>query len=195
MGNVKVMFPLISTLMELRQAKMVLADMMEDLDESGIPFNREVPVGMMVEVPSAVIMIDHFVEEVHFLSIGTNDLVQYTLAVDRSNKDVVALYNPADPAVLRLIKMAVDAAHKKSLPINCCGQMSAMPNYTMLLLGLGLRQLSVSPGAIPEIKKVIRSVRIDRCEALAKRALSMENARDIKSYVKEELKKAVPKMA
>lgn len=195
LGNVRVMFPLVSTIMELRQAKMVLADMMEDLDESGIPFNRDLPVGMMVEVPSAVIMIDHFVEEVDFLSIGTNDLVQYTLAVDRSNKDVVSLYNPADPAVLKLIKMAVDPARRRSLPINCCGQMSGIPLYTMLLVGLGLRQLSVSPGALPEIKKVIRSVRMDHCEALAQRALSMENARDIKSYLKEELKKAVPRMA
>jgi phosphotransferase system enzyme I (PtsI) len=195
LGNVRVMFPLITTVMELRQAKMVLADMMEDLDENGIPFNRNLPVGMMVEVPSAVIMIDHFVEEVDFLSIGTNDLVQYTLAVDRSNKDVVSLYNPSDPAVLRLIKMAVDAARGRSLPINCCGQMSGMPGYTMLLLGLGLRQLSVSPAAAPEIKKVIRSVRIEQCEAVARRVLSMENARDIKSYLKEELKRAVPRMA
>jgi phosphotransferase system enzyme I (PtsI) len=194
-GNVRVMFPLVSTVMELRQAKMVLADMMEDLDENGIPFNRDIPVGMMVEVPSAVIMIDHFVEEVDFLSIGTNDLVQYTLAVDRSNKDVVSLYNPADPAVLKLIKMAVDAARRRSLQINCCGQMSGVPHYTMLLMGLGLRQLSVSPAALPEIKKVIRSVRMDQCEAVARRVLSMENARDIKSYVKEELKKVVPRMA
>jgi phosphotransferase system enzyme I (PtsI) len=195
LGNVRVMFPLITTLMELRQAKMVLADMMEDLDENGIPFNRDLPVGMMVEVPSAVIMIDHFVEEVDFLSIGTNDLVQYTLAVDRSNKDVVSLYNPADPAVLRLIKMAVDAARSRALPINCCGQMSGMPAYTMLLLGLGLRQLSVSPAAAPEIKKIIRSVRTEQCEAVARRVLSMENARDIKSCLKEELKRAVPRMA
>jgi phosphotransferase system enzyme I (PtsI) len=194
LGNVRIMFPLISTLLELRQAKMVLADMMEELEENGIPFNRDIPVGMMVEVPAAVLMIDHFVEEVDFLSIGTNDLIQYTLAVDRSNKDVVGLYNPSDPAVLKLIQMAVDVARRRGKPINLCGQMSSNPTYVMLLLGMGLRQLSVSPGALPEIKKVIRSVTIEQCEAVARRALNMENARDIKSYLKEELKRHVPQI-
>ena len=194
LGNVRIMFPLISTLLELRQAKMVLADMMEELEENGIPFNRDIPVGMMVEVPAAVLMIDHFVEEVDFLSIGTNDLIQYTLAVDRSNKDVVGLYNPSDPAVLKLIQMAVDVAVRRGRPISLCGQMSSNPTYVMLLLGIGLRQLSVSPGALPEIKKVIRSVTIEQCEAVARRALNMENARDIKSYLKEELKRHVPQL-
>ena len=100
---------------------------------------------MMVETPSAVMMIDHFVEEVDFLSIGTNDLIQYTLAVDRSNKDVVGLYNPADPAVLKLIAMAIQAAERKGVPINMCGQMSGSPVYTMLLLGMGLRRVQRRP--------------------------------------------------
>ena len=194
LGNVRIMFPLISTLLELRQAKMVLADVMEDLEERGIEFDREVAVGMMVEVPSAVVMIDQFVDEVDFLSIGTNDLTQYTLAVDRSNKDVVGLYNPADPSVLRLIDMTVRAARSRSLPVNLCGQMSGSTNYTMLLLGLGLRRMSVTPSAIPEIKKVCRSVTIEQCELVARRAMSMENARDINSYLKEELKKHVPEL-
>jgi len=192
LGSVRIMFPLISTLLELRHAKMVLADVMEDLEENGIAFNRNVPIGMMVEVPSAVMMIDRFVEEVDFLSIGTNDLIQYTLAVDRSNKDVVGLYNACDPAVLELISMAIEAADRKPVPINLCGQMSGNPIYTMLLLGLGLRRFSVTPIAIPEVKNICRQVTIEQCQAVAQRARSMENARDIKSYLKGELMKCVP---
>jgi phosphotransferase system enzyme I (PtsI) len=192
LGNLRIMFPLVSTLLELRQAKMVLADVMEDLDERGIEFDRKLAIGMMVEVPAAVMMIDRFVDEVDFLSIGTNDLIQYTLAVDRSNKDVVSLYNAADPAILKQISWAIQAADRKPVPINLCGQMSGSPVYTMLLLGLGLRQFSVTPSAIPEIKNVCRHVTIEQCQAVAARALSMENARDIKSYLREELKKRVP---
>jgi len=171
---------------------MVLADVMEDLDEHGIEFNHRMPVGMMVEVPAAVIMIDRFVEEVDFLSIGTNDLIQYTLAVDRSNKDVVGLYNPADPAVLRLIAMAIEAADKKPIPITMCGQMSGNPSYTMLLLGLGLRHFSVSPAALPEVKNICRRVSLADCKEVTCRATTMENARDITNYLREELKRRVP---
>ena len=192
LGDLRVMFPLISTMLELRQAKMVLADVMEDLDEHGIEFNHNLAVGMMVEVPAAVVMIDRFVEEVDFLSIGTNDLIQYTLAVDRSNKDVVGLYNPADPAVLRLIGMAIDAADKKPIPITMCGQMSGNPCYAMLLLGMGLRHFSVSPAALPEIKNICRRVSVAECREIAGRAATMENARDITNYLREELKRRVP---
>jgi phosphoenolpyruvate-protein phosphotransferase (PTS system enzyme I) len=191
LGNLQIMFPLVSTLMELRQAKMVLADVMEDLQEHNVAFNRDVPVGMMVETPAAVMMIDHFVEAVDFLSIGTNDLIQYTLAVDRSNKDVVGLYNPVDPAVLKMIHMAIQAAGRRNVPINMCGQMSGSPLYTMLLLGLGLRRFSATPSAIPELKNICRKVTVPECEAVAARVIGMENARDIKSYLKEELKKHI----
>jgi len=149
-------------------------------------------VGMMVETPAAVMMADHFVEEVDFLSIGTNDLIQYTLAVDRSNRDVVNLYNPADPAVLRLITMAIEAAGRKGVPINMCGQMSSNPVYTMLLVGLGLRQFSVVPSAIPEIKHVFRHITVPECRAVVERVSSMENARDIGSFLRQELKRRVP---
>lgn len=194
LGDVRVMFPLISTMLELRQAKMVLADVMEDLEEHGRPFNRDLKIGMMVEVPSVVIMIDQFVEEVDFLSIGTNDLIQYTLAVDRSNKDVASLYTASDPAILKLIELSVQAAGRRGIPVNLCGQMSGNPLYTMLLLGLGLRQMSVPPSAIPEIKKICRSVTIAQCEAVAARARRLEHARDVKRYLKEELKQVLPEL-
>ncbi len=169
-GNVRMMFPLITTLVELRQARMILSDVIEDLQESKIPFNRETWVGMMVEVPAAVMMIDRFVEEVDFVSIGTNDLVQYSLAVDRSNKEVAALYNSCDPAVLRLIELTVQAAKRADIPANLCGRMSSSVTYTQLLLGLGLRQFGVAPGAIPEVKRVIRASNIAQCETIAQRA-------------------------
>jgi phosphotransferase system enzyme I (PtsI) len=194
LGDVRLMFPLISTLLELRQAKMVLTDVMEDLDEEGVTFNRKLPVGMMVEVPAAVMMIDHFVDEVDFLSIGTNDLTQYTLAADRSNKEVAGLYNACDPSVLRLMRIAIAAADVKGVPINACGQMSGSTMFTMLLLGMGLRRLSATPSSIPEVKKVCRTVTIPACQHLAERVMALENARDIKNYLREELKKILPEM-
>jgi phosphotransferase system enzyme I (PtsI) len=173
---------------------MVLADVMEDLEEHGVPFRKDLPIGMMVEVPAAVMMIDHFVQEVDYLSIGTNDLIQYTLAVDRSNRDVAGLYNPVDPAVLKLIQMAIDAAGRREIPVNVCGQMSSRPLYTMLLLGLGLRQLSVNAAAIPEIKKLCRSITIAQCEAVAQKAMGMEIGANVRSMLKEELKKVLPEL-
>jgi len=192
LGDIRIMFPMVTTIMEFRQAKMVLADAMEDLEEAGIAFNRELKVGMMVEVPSAVVMMDRFVEEVDFFSIGTNDLIQFCLAVDRSNKDVANLYTAADPAVIRMIEMAVNVANQHEVPISMCGQMSGNPMYTMLLLGMGLRTLSTTPAAVPEIKRVCRSVSIEHCEKIAKRVSSLESARQIKIFLKEELSKVFP---
>ena len=193
-GNISVMFPLVSTLLELKTAKMVLFEAMEDLEEEGVEFDRGLKIGMMVEVPSAVMMLDRFVEEVDFFSIGTNDLIQYVLAVDRSNKDVASLYTASDPSILRMIQMAVRTASEHGVPISTCGQMCGNPLYTMLLLGMGLRSLSVSPGAIPEIKQVCRRVSIPNCQRVAERALELENARDVKTYLKEELSKALPEL-
>lgn len=193
-GAVHIMFPLISTILELRQAKMVLADAMEDLEEKGEPFDRNVKVGMMVEVPSVVVMMDRFVEEVDFFSIGTNDLIQYCLAVDRSNKDVANLYTAADPSVIRLIEMAVRAALANGRMISMCGQMSGNPIYTMLLLGIGLRSFSVTPAAVPEIKRVVRSVSIEQCERVAERVRTLESPRDVKAYLKEELSRVFPEL-
>ena len=195
LGDVRVMFPLISTVQELRQAKAELCAIMDDLSNAGIDFNARIPVGMMVEVPAAAVTIDRFVKESDFISIGTNDLIQYTLAVDRSNKDVAELYNASDPAILQLIYRVTQAAQQGSIPATLCGQMSASSIYTMLLLGLGLRSLSVPPSAIPEIKNVCRRVSIDQCEHVARQALQMETADEVTNYLKQELAKALPDLA
>lgn len=191
-GNVRVMFPLISTLQEFLQAKMVLADAMEDLDDLGVEFRRDIRVGMMVEVPSAAIMLDRFFSELSFVSIGTNDLIQYTLAVDRGNNEVADRYQASDPSVIRLLDMAARAARGANVPVNVCGEMSGDIRYTMLLLGLGLRAFSVPPSAIPEIKKLCRSVSISQCEEVAKSVLTLESPREIDSYLREALRKVYP---
>jgi len=187
LGDVRVMFPLISTITELRQARMVLADVMEDLAEHGTAFNAAMPVGMMVETPAAAVMLDTLVREVDFVSIGTNDLIQYTLAVDRGNKEVADLYNACDPAVLRLLRSSLDAANAAGVPANVCGQMSGSVMYTQLLLGLGLRHLSVPASAIPEVKQVIRSVSVAECRVIAEKVLAMDGAREVKAYLRDQL--------
>ncbi|HXG09761.1 MAG TPA: phosphoenolpyruvate--protein phosphotransferase [Gemmataceae bacterium] len=193
-GDVRIMFPMVSTLLELRQCKMILAEVKEDLEDEGIAFNRDLPVGTMIEVPSAAIMADHMAREVDFFSIGTNDLIQYTLAADRTNEAVASLYNAGDPAVLRLIKQVVEAAARHGVDVNVCGEMSGEPLYTLLLLGLGLRQLSAAPHNIPEIKKVIRSVTIDEATEVAREALRLETARDVNNYLREKARRILPEV-
>jgi len=191
LGDVRVMFPLVSTLVELRQARMVLADVMEDLAEHGIAFDRDMQVGMMVETPAAALMLDIFVKEVDFVSVGTNDLIQYTLAVDRGNKEVADLYNACDPAVLRLLKRSVDVAKEAGVPINVCGQMSGSVMYTQLLLGMGLEQLSVPASAIPEVKQLCRSVSAEECRGIAARVLEMDSAQQVKTFLKDQLRRVL----
>ena len=186
-GKLRIMFPLVTTLLELRQAKMLLADVADQLLEDGVPFDRDINVGMMVEVPAAVIMLDQFAKEVDFFSIGTNDLIQYALAVDRSNLDVVDLYHSEDPAVLKLIRRTIEVAGQNEKPVSLCGQMSSNPLYAMLLMGLGLRQFSVSPHILPEVKQVIRSVSIAECEELAEKVMTFDNHREIHNYLKIKL--------
>jgi phosphotransferase system enzyme I (PtsI) len=193
-GDVRIMFPMISTLLELRQCKMILAEVKEDLEEEGIPFNPRLPVGTMIEVPSAAILAEQLAREVDFFSIGTNDLIQYTLAADRNNETVAPLYSPGDPAVLRLIDRVVQAARRHDIDVNVCGEMSGEPLYTMLLLGLGLRQLSVTPHSIPEIKKVIRSVTVAEAVAVAQEAMRLETARDVNNYLREQTRRILPEV-
>jgi phosphotransferase system enzyme I (PtsI) len=166
-----------------------LAEAMGELDARGAEFRRDLPVGMMVESPAAAMMIDCFIKEVDFISIGTNDLIQYTLAVDRSNASVADLYQAADPAVLRMIVASLQAARQAGVKASLCGQMSSEAVYTMLLLGMGLRELSVPPSSIPEIKRVCRSVTIAECETIARRVMSLDNALDIEGFLREEYQK------
>jgi phosphoenolpyruvate-protein phosphotransferase (PTS system enzyme I) len=192
LGDVRVMFPLVSTLLELRQAKMILADVIEDLEEEKIPFNPKIQVGMMVEVPSAALMADEFAREVDFFSIGTNDLIQYTLAVDRANPAVANLYSSADPSIFRMIRMVLNAAEKHGISVSVFGQMSSDPIYIPLMVGMGLRELSVTPHAIPEVKQVVRSLTVPQAVEIASHAQTLEVARDVENYLRGELKKLCP---
>jgi len=193
-GDIRVMFPLITTIGELRQARMLLNVVAEDLHDAGVPFRADIPVGMMVEVPAAVVMLEHFVREVDFLSIGTNDLAQYTLAVDRSNEYVADLYQSSDPSVLRLIARCVEVATESETPLAVCGEMSSNPGRALLLIGLGVRNLSVPPLAISRVKKAIRSVSIDQCREIAERAMTLEAARDVDMYLLDRIGAFAPEL-
>ncbi len=191
-GNVKVMFPLVTTIMELRQARMILEDVMEELSEEGVVFDRDISVGMMIEVPSAALMAASLAREVSFFSIGTNDLVQYTLAVDRGNERVANLYAATNPAVLKLVKAVLRAGKRFSIETSLCGEIAGDVTYTMLLIGLGLRTLSLVPTQIPDVKRVIRSVDIAQCERLARRVGSFDSERRIMRCLREELREVLP---
>jgi phosphotransferase system enzyme I (PtsI) len=193
-GDVRIMFPMVSTLMELRQCKMILADVREELEEEGIPFNRKMPIGTMIEVPSAALMAEEIAKEVNFFSIGTNDLIQYTLAADRTNEHVASLYNAGDPAVLRLIDHVIRAGQKHGTEVCVCGEMSGDPLYTILLLGLGLRQLSMTPQNLPEVKKIIRSITIEEAKQVAQDAMRLETARDVNNYLREQTRRILPEV-
>lgn len=188
-GNIWLMFPLVSSLLELRQAKMMVQDVCEDLEEENIYFRRKIPIGMMVEVPSAAILADEFAREVDFFSIGTNDLIQYTLAADRSDPAVARYYNAADPAILRLIEMVVKAGDEHKIPVTVCGQMCSDPKFVPLLMGAGVRRLSVTPPAVLEIRDLIGRVTMPQVREIASRARLMESARDIEAYLRGELRK------
>lgn len=194
-GNVQVMFPLISSISEFRQAKMVFRDVCEDLEEHHIEHDPTIPVGMMVEVPSAAIMADEFAREVDFFAIGTNDLIQYTLAADRSDPMVAKYYNGADPSVLFLVRRVLQAAQVAEIPVSVCGQMSSNPMFVPILLGMGLRKFSVTPQAIPTIKELIRHLSIDECQKLAKRIYQIDLAREIEAVLRAEVTKVFAEIA
>mgnify|MGYP005838201555 CR=1 FL=1 len=190
--NIRMMFPMIVSLMELRQAKMTLGDAMEDLEEKGIPFRRDIPIGIMIETPAAAIQCKELMREVEFVSIGTNDLIQYTLAVDRSNERVAPLFTAAHPSVLRLLRDIIRTAARANVECSLCGEVAGEPMYTLLLLGMGLRTFSMAPGDVPEIKKLIRSTTLAHAERVAKRAMSFDTDRQVTNYLRDETRKILP---
>ena len=191
-GEIRIMFPLVSSLLELRKAKMIIGDVIEDLEDAGIEFKRDVPVGMMVEVPAAAILADEFAREVDFFSVGTNDLIQYSLAVDRGDPHVSSLFRAGDPSILRLIQMVVDAANRNGISVTVCGQMSSEPRFIPLLIGMGLRTLSVTPISIPEVKDLIRHVSVEQAEEIASHALTLDVAKDVENYLRGKLARLHP---
>lgn len=192
LGRVKVMFPLITNIHEVRQARLIFRDVMEDLDDEEIPYNRDIEVGIMIETPSAALTAYHLAKEVDFFSIGTNDLTQYTLAVDRGNELVSTLYSSADPAVLRLIRTVLQDGHKAQIDTSVCGEMASEPEFVMLLLGMGVRTVSIAPPMIPEIKQIIRSVTIKDCNGVARKVLGMNSERRISAYLRSAARKILP---
>lgn len=171
---------------------MILHDVMEDLAEESIKYNKNTQIGIMIETPSAALTAASLSRDVDFFSIGTNDLIQYTLAVDRGNELVSTLYTSGDPAVLRLIRMVIQDAHKAQIDLSVCGEMASEPEYIMLLLGMGVRTLSLTPPMIPEIKQVIRSVTIEDCNNIARKVLGMNSERQISGYLRNVASKTLP---
>jgi phosphoenolpyruvate-protein phosphotransferase (PTS system enzyme I) len=178
-GNIKIMFPMISGLEELRRAKAVLADCREELRRSGVPMAEKIDVGAMIEIPSAAICANVLAPEVDFFSIGTNDLIQYALAVDRVNEKLAHLYEPTHPAILRLLKMIADAAHANNIWVGVCGEMAGDVALVPLLLGLGMDELSAGATVVPRVKRAVQSLTIPECRELVAETLKLDTASEI----------------
>lgn len=177
------MFPMISSLEELLAAKEILNDVKKELDNDGIEYSSNIEVGMVIEVPSAAIISDLLSKHVDFFSIGTNDLIQYTTAVDRMNEKIHHLYNPLNPAVLRLVKMVIDNGHKEGIWIGMCGEMAGDSRMVPILLGLGLDEFSMSAISILPARKLIKSLKYEDMKKLANEVISMNTAKEIEEYI------------
>ena len=180
-GNIKIMFPMISGLEELRGAKAVLAECHEELRRSGVPLDEEIEVGAMIEIPSAAICANVLASEVDFFSIGTNDLIQYTLAVDRVNEKIAHLYEPTHPAILRLLRMIAEAAHAHHIWVGVCGEMAGDVALVPLLLGLGMDELSAGATSVPRVKRAVQSLAIPECRELVEETLKLNTSSEILS--------------
>ncbi len=191
-GNLKIMFPMISGLRELRMAKEMFYRVCDELRKEGVPFQENIPLGSMIEVPSAAIVVDLIAAESDFLSIGTNDLIQYSLAIDRVNEDVAYLYEPLHPAVMRMIRNVMTAADAAGIPAAMCGEVAGEPLYAAALLGLGLRDFSMNPVSVPRVKRVLREVTVEESRRLARQILQLSTAREIEEYTKSYMRARFP---
>jgi len=193
-GPVRIMFPMISGIGEIRTTKKIIEESKAELRRKKVPFDEEIKIGSMMEVPSAMAIADLLAKEVDFFSIGTNDLIQYSLAIDRVNEHVNYLYEPLHPAVLRMIRGVVIAAHHQGIPIGMCGEMAGEPLYLPILVGLGLDELSMNALSILRVKKILRSISYKECKEIADTVLTFSTADEIDGYVRSEMKKRFPRL-
>lgn len=184
-GNVKILFPLISGIEEIRRAKEILNESKHELTKDGIPFKENIPVGAMIEVPSAALIADILAKEVDFFSIGTNDLIQYFLAIDRVNEHVAYLYEPMHPAILRILKQIINSAKEAEIEVGMCGEMAGEPAYTAVLIGLGINFLSMNALSIPVVKNVIRNISLKDAKKLVEDIFSISSASEIEKHLKD----------
>jgi phosphotransferase system enzyme I (PtsI) len=191
-GKTRILFPMISRLEEIREAKRIYEEVKKELKAEKIPIGKDIEIGIMIEVPSAVMIADLLAKEVDYFSIGTNDLIQYALAIDRVNERVTYLYEPLHPAVLKLIKMIVAAGHKAGIRVSMCGEMAGEPAYTLILIGLELDELSMNPLAIPRVKKIIRNSTYSESKSLLKKVMAMSSAIEIENYIKDYMARRFP---
>ena len=192
-GKLRILLPMISGIEEIRQAKAILEEVRKELTKAKVPMDAEIKIGAMIEIPSASICADILAREVDFFSIGTNDLIQYALAVDRINEHVSYLYEPLHPAILRIIRTVVQSAHQGGIPVAICGEMAAEPIYALILLGLGLDEFSMNPVAIPKVKKILRMMRYEETRTMVDQLFQFPTASDIECHVRNWMAERFPK--
>jgi phosphotransferase system enzyme I (PtsI) len=188
------MFPMVSTVQEIRRAREMVSRAQKELDARALPYDPGIKIGIMMEVPAAAVLAEEMALESDFLSIGTNDLIQYLLAVDRDNAAVASLYQKFNPAVLRTIRHIIDAGHRKGVWVGMCGEMAGDPLATVLLVGLGIDELSVIPSVLPEIKKIILSIKYKEAKKVADRILAMSTEQEIREHLSSIIKNKVPEI-